>query len=184
VVRVNLQFDLVPWKETEECCIKDVLTLLYKSSDFKFSKIEGRETREGWPLLTVETDETETIGDSWSTYDRGPSLCGSSCRYNGILSCLGCTSQPRTKYYFSHRTLFHFLSPLTPTNLGRQSCWLACLCVSGWGVRAMKQGQFHSWPPNQLISPLSEQSLIFLLFGYSCPLLTAVITNKVYILYV
>jgi hypothetical protein len=30
-----------------------------------------------------------------------------------------------TKYYFPHRTTLH---------LGRQSCWVACLCVSGGTV--------------------------------------------------
>ncbi len=30
-----------------------------------------RETREGWPLLIVET---EANGDSWRTYERGPFL--------------------------------------------------------------------------------------------------------------
>jgi hypothetical protein len=34
----------------------------------------GAETREGWPLLTVET---EANGDLWSTNERGPSLVGS-----------------------------------------------------------------------------------------------------------
>ncbi len=41
-----------------------------------------RETREGWTLLTVET---EANGDSRNTFVRGPSLVGSfgsSCRYN------------------------------------------------------------------------------------------------------
>ncbi len=28
-----------------------------------------------------------------------------------FLSCLGCSSQPSTKYYLPHRTLFHFISP-------------------------------------------------------------------------
>ncbi len=28
-----------------------------------------------------------------------------------ILSCLGCSSRPSTKYYFPHRTLFHFFCP-------------------------------------------------------------------------
>ncbi len=37
-----------------------------------------RETREGWPKLTVET---EANGDSRSTYERGPSLVV-RCRYN------------------------------------------------------------------------------------------------------
>jgi hypothetical protein len=34
----------------------------------------ARETREGWPPLTVET---EANGDSRSTFKRGPSLVGS-----------------------------------------------------------------------------------------------------------
>ncbi len=79
--------------------------------------------------------ETEANGDSWRTYERGqrgrgPSLfgsLGSSCRYNRFLSCLGCSSQPSATYYFPHRTLFHFIG-----HLGRQSCWVACLCVSSY----------------------------------------------------
>jgi hypothetical protein len=31
-------------------------------------------SREGWPLLAAEN---EANGDSWSTYDRGPSWVGS-----------------------------------------------------------------------------------------------------------
>jgi len=37
----------------------------------KRHKLKIRETREGWPLLTVET---EVNGDSESTNERGPSL--------------------------------------------------------------------------------------------------------------
>jgi hypothetical protein len=58
-----------------------------------------RNTRDGWPLLTVET---EANGDSGSTYERGPSLVGSmgsSCQCRRFLSCLGCSSRPRTKYF-------------------------------------------------------------------------------------
>ncbi len=46
--------------------------------------------------------------------NKGPSLVGpldSSCRYNRSLSCLGCSSQPNTKYYFPRRTFFTFLLP-------------------------------------------------------------------------
>jgi hypothetical protein len=54
-----------------------------------------RETREGWPLLSVEN---EVNGDSKSTNERGPSLVGSplgsSCRYKRLLSYLGCSRQP------------------------------------------------------------------------------------------
>jgi hypothetical protein len=65
--------------------------------------------------------------------ERGPSVFGSLgmlCRYSRLLSCLGCSSQPRTKYYVPHRTLFHFISPIAqhPVQtvvLGRLSI---CLC--------------------------------------------------------
>jgi hypothetical protein len=93
--------------------------------------VENRETREGWPLLTVET---QVNWDSKRTIDRGPSLVSSldlSCRYRRFLFCLGCSSQPSTKYYFSHRTLFHFISLRSPATWVLQSCRVACLCVSG-----------------------------------------------------
>jgi hypothetical protein len=32
-----------------------------------------------------------------------------------FVSCLGCSSQPGTIYYFPHRTLFHLISPHRPT---------------------------------------------------------------------
>ncbi len=54
---------------------------------------DTRETREGWPLLTVET---EVNVDSKSSNERSPSLVGSlglSCRYKRLLSCLGCSVQ-------------------------------------------------------------------------------------------
>jgi hypothetical protein len=37
-------------------------------------RIVARETREGWPLLSVET---EANGDLWSTNERGSSFAGS-----------------------------------------------------------------------------------------------------------
>jgi hypothetical protein len=62
--------------------------------------VAERETREGWPLLSVET---EANGDSKITNESGPSLVGSlvsSCRYKRFLSCLDCSSRPSTKYFF------------------------------------------------------------------------------------
>jgi hypothetical protein len=62
-----------------------------------------RETREGRPLLTVET---EANGDSRSTYERNPSLVGSLgslCQYKRFLFCLGFSSQSSTKYCFRSR---------------------------------------------------------------------------------
>jgi hypothetical protein len=60
-------------------------------------------SRDGWPLLTVET---EVNGDSKSSNDRCPSLVslisslGLSCKYERFLFCLGCPSRPCTKYLF------------------------------------------------------------------------------------
>ncbi len=46
-----------------------------KLKDKRTAIANTRETREGWPLLTVET---EVNGDSKSTDERGPSLVGGS----------------------------------------------------------------------------------------------------------
>jgi hypothetical protein len=73
--------------------------------------IQTRQTREEWPLLTVET---EANGDLGSTNERGPSLVGSlglSCRYKRFLSCLCCPSRPSSKYFLPHLTLFQFICP-------------------------------------------------------------------------
>ncbi len=48
--------------------------------------------------------ETEMNGDSKSTNERCRSLVGLlglSCRYKRFLFCLGCSSRPSTKYFFS-----------------------------------------------------------------------------------
>ncbi len=87
------------------------------------------ETREGWPLLTVETEgllEYRTC-----MYKRGPSLVGSLgslCQYDRFLSCLVWSSQSSTKYYFPH--CFTLLVPFSQqlgkaVVLGRLSL---CLC--------------------------------------------------------
>ncbi len=95
---------------------------------------EPRETRDRWPLLI---GATEMNGDSNSTHERSPSLVGSlglPCWYTRFLFCLGCSSHPRTKYFFPHCTctISIPLSP-SPNKLGWQPCWVACLlvCVSG-----------------------------------------------------
>ncbi len=71
-----------------------LLFYLYKSSwknvQQRFST--ARETIEGWPLLTVET---EVNGDSKRTNEKGPFLVNSlglSCRYKRFLFCLDCSS--------------------------------------------------------------------------------------------
>ncbi len=76
------------------------------------------ETREGWPLLTFET---EMNGDSKSTNERGPSLVGSlslSCRAGTrdfVLPWLLYSAQ--YKVFIPHPILFHFLLP------HRQASW-------------------------------------------------------------
>jgi hypothetical protein len=56
--------------------------------------------------------------------------------YNRLLSCIACSSQYKILFSSSH-TFSLYQSPL-PSNLGRQSCWVACLCVSS------RQKLFHS----------------------------------------
>ncbi len=58
---------------------------------------EVRETRERWPLMTVESEVNRE--DSKRTNERGPFLVG-LCPYKRFLFCLGCSSQPSTKYIF------------------------------------------------------------------------------------
>ncbi len=91
-------------------------------ADVVDSKAIPRETREGWPLLTVET---EAIGD-FNEYKKGPSLVGSlgsSCRYKICLSCIGC-SGPVQNTFFPRHTLFHFISPHCPKSWAcRRAGW-------------------------------------------------------------
>jgi hypothetical protein len=90
-----------------------------------------RETREGWPLLTLET---EANGDSKRTNERDTFLVGSlclSCRCKLFLFCLGCFSQPSTKYFFPHRTLLQFLRPQYPASwAGSRAGSPVSYCVS------------------------------------------------------
>ncbi len=88
---------------------------------FLHAKGSIRETREGWPLLNVET---EVNGDSKST-NKGvlPWLvrwaCRASTRY--ICSASAALIGPVD-------TISMLLSP-SPSKLGRQPCWVACLLV-------------------------------------------------------
>jgi hypothetical protein len=69
-----------------------------------------RDTREGWPH---PTDETEAKGDSRSTNERDPSLIGSlgsSGQYNSFLY-LPLLLVNQVQNIFSRRTLFHFICP-------------------------------------------------------------------------
>jgi hypothetical protein len=60
-----------------DCFISD----FYLFKKLKEYKAVPYETREGWPLLTVET---EANGNSWRTHGRGPSLVGSLGSYRAV----------------------------------------------------------------------------------------------------
>jgi hypothetical protein len=77
-----------------------------------------RETREGWPLLTVET---EVNWDSKSTNERGPSLIGSlglSYRYKRLYPGLAAlVSQVQNNFFLTVHN-FNLCAPPSPSNLG------------------------------------------------------------------
>ncbi len=99
-----------------------------------------RETREGWPLLTVETG-----ANAWGllkTNEGGPSLVGSlgsSCQYKRFLA-LSALDSTEQNIFFLTVYFFNFCVPdsPSPSNLGRQSYRAACLwmcfgvCLSDW----------------------------------------------------
>ncbi len=62
----------------------------------------------------------EVNGDFKGTNERGSSLVGSlgsSCRYKRLLSCLGCSGQPSTKYFFFSPYNFSIYVSPSPSNL-------------------------------------------------------------------
>jgi hypothetical protein len=104
-------------------------------------KVLRRETREGWPLLTVET---EANGDLSSTNERGPSLVwffGLSCRYKRFLCC---SSQSSKNSFLLASNFFTLCVPIAQQAgqavvLGRLSLFMVlrlnlrhtvCLCIT------------------------------------------------------
>jgi hypothetical protein len=128
----------------------------------KASLVLPRETRVGWPLLTVVT---ELNGDSKSTYERCPSLVGSlglSCRYEiFVLLWLLWSSQCKINYS-SPVNCFIFLSP-SLSKLGWQLCWVACLlvCVSGLNCHLCFPVVYYYILPNMVHVPIGH------VFGFS-----------------
>ncbi len=93
--------------------------------------IATRETREGWPLLNVET---EVNGDSKRANKRVPLLVGSLKLFVlvqeiFVLPWLQYSALYRI-FLSSPYTISIPLSPL-PSKLGREPCWVACLLVYG-----------------------------------------------------
>jgi hypothetical protein len=108
--------------------------------------LAGRETREGWPLLTVET---EVNGNSKRQMKRGSFLVGSlslSCRYKRFFVLPWLLYSAQYKIFFSSSYIISI--PLSPSasKLGRQPCWVACLLVR---VSVVKFGCHY------FISPIS-----------------------------
>jgi hypothetical protein len=95
--------------------------------------VHTRETREGWPLLTVET---EVNGDSKITNEKGPSLVGSLGLLCGgtkdICSfALAALVGPVQNIFFLTVPYFNSFV-LIALKLGRQPCWVAYLF---WYIR-------------------------------------------------
>ncbi len=103
----------------------------------------------GGPLLTVET---EVNGVSKSTNEKGPSLVGlldSSCvPVQQIFALPWLLQSAQYKILFSSPHTFSLYQTPSPRNLGRQACWVACLCVSSghsWQIyHRCQQGQCKS----------------------------------------
>ncbi len=118
-----------------------------------------RETREGWPLLKVET---ELSGDSTSTTESDiflVSSLGLSCRYKIFLFCLGCSSRPSTKYFFPAVHYFNFFVP-SPSKLGRPPCWAACLLFFEWVIDYERVDLLHRLWGTSTVHPLNHFVLI------------------------
>jgi hypothetical protein len=94
--------------------------------------VNTRETREVWPLLTVETEVNE---ESKSTNERGPFLVGELLglvvQVQDIFFCLGCSIVvPVQNNSSSPYTISIPMSP-SPCQPDRQPSWLALSsCVS------------------------------------------------------
>ncbi len=97
----------------------------------------GRETLEGWPLVTVETG---AIGDSRSTtHERGPFFVGFWVWRAGTREfCSTLAALVGSIYFFPSPYIISI--PLSPSlnKLGRQPCWVACLCAQLWSCSNVK----------------------------------------------
>jgi hypothetical protein len=106
------------WGAADEAVLNKVLLPGWPELPFSLhssfsSTASPRETREGWPLLTVET---QVNGGSKRTNERVPFLVdslGLSCRYKIFMFCLGCSSRPSRKYFFLTIHYFSYFVPIT-----------------------------------------------------------------------
>jgi hypothetical protein len=109
--------------------IRNLLVILL--APFKFQsttgKLASRETREGWPLMTVQTAANETLGVHMK---RGPSLVRWAGRFCPALAAL---VNPVQNIIYLTAHFFTFSSPLRPTTWAGQAVVLGrlslCLCL-------------------------------------------------------
>ncbi len=85
-----------------------------------------RETRDGRPLLTIETEVNRDTNERVLFY-----FVRRACRARDFCSVLAALVGPVQNIFSPPYTILFPLSP-SPSKLGRQSCWVACLliCVS------------------------------------------------------
>ncbi len=98
---------------------------------------------EGWPLLTFETEANGDSGDSWSTFERGPSLVGSLGLSIDFCSALAALVGPEQNIIFLTAHFFTLLVPIAQQSgqavaLGRLSL---CFYVRLWKTSQEKDSK-------------------------------------------
>ncbi len=121
-----------------------MLNKIYKTcSDINFSmrwcKLQP-ERLEGWPLLTIKLRWLGTTEYKWKGSLLGW-FFGLVVLAKEIYVLPWLFSRPNTKYFFQNRTLLQVPLSQSPSELGRQSCWIACLlvCVSNFSSTNSKK---------------------------------------------
>jgi hypothetical protein len=87
-----------------------------------------RETRVGWPLLTVET---EANGDSWSTYERVRWCVGLNHRAGtrDVWTALAALGPVQNIFYLLHATVFTLFCPQRSANWAGSRPASPCLLI-------------------------------------------------------
>ncbi len=116
----------------------------------------ARETKEGWPLLTVET---ELNGDSKRTNKGLSWLVCWTCRADTRDFCIGLAALvgPVQNIFFLTIHFFYSFVPISQqAGNGKQPCWVARLLVcvydhshAGWGLHEFGGEDIEDKPGNQ-----------------------------------
>ncbi len=83
---------------------------------------------------------------------------GSPCRYRRFLSCLGCASQASTKYFFPHRTLFHYMCWSH-----RSAIWAGSRAWSPVSYSCVSGHPQHTLPPSNVFQRITHSLLRIIL---------------------